>query len=344
MDEQETYIMGDQQAPSLSSSIEAITSSLPPETDHATYLTILESHLRPELLPALLEILQDHELTAHIGWDLVGLLMPFLPDSKACLVEVARWGNPREVMLKLLEALERVQRGSSSHGPSRSTSFEINTLLSLLCIVHPRIKTRYPSRFVSSTLQAVLSCFNEVTSSLPRAELDGVAQAVVELVKTLSHGRRPPLPPRQSTQNVVVESQSAPDPEAEADANTASSDERAIQTRLLQSFVTHVLEEYLSSSSSADDVPGLAWAARFQEKAHPEKAVPGKATFTQKFTEQPELKTREAIVSQLVVRTIIPAVALSKGLSSSSPLTACISYRRQLRILILTLPNSSREL
>ncbi|EHK99370.1 hypothetical protein M7I_4774 [Glarea lozoyensis 74030] len=83
----------------------AITDSLPPATDYLTYLTILESHLSPDILPKLNDILQDEELTQHIGWDLIHLLLP-LPGGEKCLETVARLGNPREVVLKVTEALQ----------------------------------------------------------------------------------------------------------------------------------------------------------------------------------------------------------------------------------------------
>ena len=79
--------------------------ALPPETDYLTYLTLLEYNLTVEQLPTLHDILQDTTLTANIGWDLVHLLLPFLPASQQCLQDVARLGNPREVVLKVTELL-----------------------------------------------------------------------------------------------------------------------------------------------------------------------------------------------------------------------------------------------
>src|SRR4029450_7599004 len=85
--------------------VEAIREARPPATDRFTYLTIVEANLCPEALPALHEVLQDAELTQEIGWDLVFNLVA-LPGSDACLETVARLGNPREVLLKVLETLE----------------------------------------------------------------------------------------------------------------------------------------------------------------------------------------------------------------------------------------------
>ncbi|KAL9033719.1 MAG: hypothetical protein Q9180_005799, partial [Flavoplaca navasiana] len=80
--------------------------ALPPAVDYLSYLTILEYNLTLEQLPLLHDILQDTTLTANIGWDLVHLLLPLLPESQSCLQDVARLGNPREVILKVTELLE----------------------------------------------------------------------------------------------------------------------------------------------------------------------------------------------------------------------------------------------
>ncbi|KAL9630579.1 MAG: hypothetical protein Q9164_006340 [Protoblastenia rupestris] len=82
--------------------------ALPPETDYLSYLTILEYNLTKEQLPTLHDVLQDTTLTANIGWDLVHLLLPLLPQSQSCLQDVASLGNPREVVLKVTELLEGI--------------------------------------------------------------------------------------------------------------------------------------------------------------------------------------------------------------------------------------------
>ncbi len=336
----------------MAESIDAILTSRPPATDHTTYLTILELHLRPELLPTLQEVLHDHALTENIGWDLVGLLVPLLPESKACLWEVARWGNPREVILKVLEALREIDfedqdAGSGekglldttpiSPGPEENISkdkpasaevvpeqakedgqisaavsravLQFKALLPVLGILHSRIKTQSPSRFVSSTLQAVLACYADAAPLLPWRLLDDITQSIIQLAQTLSGKKRPPLPPRQSTHDVLVKQDSARDTElkvehgndGESSAKAPSPEDQAIQERLLQSFVTHLLEEYLISTPRDDEVPGLAWTARFQEKAHPDKIIPVRPSFGELFTERAQLQSRERTVGDLVV-------------------------------------------
>ncbi|KAL8856881.1 MAG: hypothetical protein Q9198_010751, partial [Flavoplaca austrocitrina] len=88
--------------------------ALPPAVDYLSYLTILEYNLTLEQLPLLHDILQDTALTANIGWDLVHLLLPLLPESQSCLQDVARLGNPREVILKVTELLEALNASDGS--------------------------------------------------------------------------------------------------------------------------------------------------------------------------------------------------------------------------------------
>lgn len=275
-----------------SETIKAITESLPPATDYLTYLTILESHLSHEILPTLNDLLQDAELTQNIGWDLIHLLLPFTGAEK-CLNTIARLGNPREVVLKVIEALqflyahdedEGEEDGTEPTGPSTVDRFCI--LVNLLSILHPRIKTKYPSRFLSTSLMAILSAYRPSNQA---------TLAIINFVHAVSGTKRPPLPGRKSSLNIPViqkdpSTASAPDPEAQEE----DPKEAAIQKKLLQSFVTHVLEEYINANT-------LEWATRLQESFNSERVVEGRKTLSQAFRDEPELQTRDTIVGQLVV-------------------------------------------
>jgi hypothetical protein len=276
-----------------SDSITAITESLPPASDYLTYLTILESHLSPEILPTLNNILHDVELTQNIGWDLVHLLLP-MPGGEQCLTTIARLGNPREVVLKITEALQILDLDTVEEGTNDDTTKGEPTdvdkfcvLINLLSILHPRIKTKYPSRFLSTSLMAILSTFRPTNQA---------TLAVISFVHTISGKKRPPLPGRKSSlkiptapPNGAQSEPSAPDPEAqEEDPNEA-----AIQQKLLQSFVTHVLEDYVNSNS-------LEWATRLQESFEPGKVVTGRS-LGEAFKEDAALVTRDTIAGQLVV-------------------------------------------
>ena len=316
--------------------------ALPPETDYISYLTILEYSLTAEQLPTLHKILQDTTLTANIGWDLVHLLLPLLPASRECLQDVARLGNPREVVLKVTEMLEGIgaededeedeaegeetedvakgieelkikDEGTSEKEPESSVhpalkpevpqeipkqpskAVRFSTLLEMLSILHPRIKTKYPSRFLSTSLQSILPAFMQIARKLEATE------AVLGFIKALSGTKRPTLPPRKSSSAVLTQSmiKSAPDPEGRDE--TLGADEVALQSRLLQSFLTFVTEGYMSSMAADEDVPGLAWSSRYQEKLHPEKIIPGRRTYTDLFTEEESLHERDTLIGQILV-------------------------------------------
>ena len=313
--------------------------ALPPETDYISYLTLLEYNLTAEQLPTLHSVLQDTTLTINIGWDLVHLLIPLLPASQQCLQDVARLGNPREVVLKVTELLERLGDGegedeeddedaelreeaeelhkldiqddkthedgsqSSVHPALRpqaitkppSKSLKFTAMIEMLEILHPRIKTKYPSRFLSTSLQAVLPAYMQVARHTEATE------AVLSFIKDLSGSKRPRLPPRKSSSQVPTHSttKSAPDPEGSDEALGA--DETALQARLIQSFLTFVTEGYMSSMSLDEDVPGMAWSSRYQEKRHPEKTIPHRKTYSNLFTEEEHLHQRDAVTGQVLV-------------------------------------------
>lgn len=279
--------------------ITAITQSLPPASDYLTYLTILESHLTPEILPTLNDILQDVNLNQNIGWDLIHLLLP-LPGAEKCLATIARLGNPREVVLKVTEAFQLLELDEETEEPdpenagtSKSEPLEVDkfcTLTLLLSILLPRIKTKYPSRFLSTSLIAILRAYRPSNQA---------TLALINFVHTISGKKRPPLPGRKSSLNIPKSTNGdggtlAPDPEAQEE----DPQEAAIQGKLLQSFVTHVLEEYVNANS-------LEWATRLDEHFSPDRIVRndaiGKAGLGDAFKQRPELQTRDNMAGQLVV-------------------------------------------
>ncbi|KAF1945874.1 DUF1760-domain-containing protein [Clathrospora elynae] len=312
-----------------------LLASRPPVTDPITYLTIIEYNLSEETLPILHEVLQDTELTATIGWDLIHLLLPLLPLSEDCLQDIATKGNPRECVLKVTEALRLLDFGGSSEesdededgveGSERrlkvlevglgesSTSpafqrasvpplpvLKFEVLLDVLATLYRRVKTKYPSRFLSTSLQAVLVAYNRANT-----HIEDLTLSAVKFVKTLSGTKRPHLPTRRSSGNLLRTrtGQSEPDPEAQSDA--PSSEETDLVNRLLQSFLTHILEDYFLSLTSDDDVPGLSWASRLMEKYEPQR-IPNKPNYQKyadRFAKDDDLTSRIAILGQIVALT-----------------------------------------
>ncbi|KAK8048285.1 hypothetical protein PG994_010015 [Apiospora phragmitis] len=275
--------------PELSEAITAIREGAK-EKDRFTYLTILQYNVTsPEVLPTVNEVLEkDPQLTQEIGWDLVQILLR-IPGAETCLETVARLGNPREVMIKVMEALEQLSEESGDEGAllaqadeaaaeqsPKDVAARFITLLGMLAILHRRIKTKYPSRFLGSSLV-------KMTAS------------VINLVRSLSGRKRPPLPNRKSSINVADPDQdgdaskNAPDPEAEQEDPT----EEMMQAKLLQAFVTCILQRYINAHE-------MQWSTRLLEKYYPAKNVPGRKTMTQKYTEDDTLQQRDSVVGQFV--------------------------------------------
>ncbi|KKA30775.1 hypothetical protein TD95_004654 [Thielaviopsis punctulata] len=290
--------------------IERLRESRPPATDTFTYLTIIEKSLSPEILPTLLEILQDAAICQDIGWDLVDKLL-VLPGSADCLQTIARLGNPREVIIKVLESLERLNDDSESEFDAGSddedtdpastqdtTAARFSVLLGMLGILHKRLQVRSPSRFLHSSLATITKVYSPRPS--PRA-----TAAVINLVHDLRPGAtRPPLPSRKSSAVLKAafpsaqEGVTAPDPEAdepaEGEANqTGNKKEEILMARLLKTFVSCVIEAYVNGND-------MGWASRLVEYYSPEKLVPGRRTWMQAFKQDSELVARDAQIGQLV--------------------------------------------
>ncbi|KAI5863335.1 DUF1760-domain-containing protein [Durotheca rogersii] len=278
----------------LSDSIQAIRDGA--KEDRFTYLTILQYHVTsPEVLPTLNEVLQDAELTQEIGWDLVQMLLD-VEGSEACLETVARLGNPREVVIKVMEALagltvawqdeDDVDGEEPGAAPGSKIPAKFITLLGMLAILHGRIKTKYPSRFLGPSLAKVVEAYQ------PTPEMTA---SVINLVYSLSGRKRPPLPTRTSSINVLNPDQNgdtsknAPDPEAEQE----DPKEEAMQRRLLQAFGTCILQRYVNAQ-------GMLWSPRLLEIYRPGRNVPGRKTMTEAFREDEVLQRRDSVVGQLV--------------------------------------------
>ncbi|KAL9589089.1 MAG: hypothetical protein Q9203_002118, partial [Teloschistes exilis] len=335
--------------------------ALPPELDYISYLTVLEYNLTAEQLPVLHNILQDTTLTANIGWDLVHLLLPLLPESQTCLQDVSRLGNPREVVLKVTELLEglanldeapedegdqeelaeefselEVQEekkdqkekptagdtipsqdvasreateqndGSEPQGiPSKVVQFA--ALIDMLAILHPRIRTKHPSRFLSTSLQAVLPAYATLLKH------DDTTETLLTFIKTFAGTKRPKLPPRKSSTQILTQPQahntspSAPDPEGNDEP--VAPEEEALQRKLLQSFLTFVTEGYISSLPADDDVVAMSWSSRLRERLHPDKNIPGRRTLCEAFEHDEALHRRDSVIGRML--------ALSRDLNLS---------------------------
>lgn len=301
-----------------------IIQALPPATDYLTYLTLLEYQLTPSRLPILHKVLQNEVLTTNIGWDLVQLLLPMLPESQECLHDVARLGNPREVILRVSDALMGLQPGegndeyegtkkddllepiSSRDSKVESTGsggeqrlprhvIQFNCLLAMLSVLHSRIKTKYPSRFITTSLQAAL----ETYTLMPTNE---TTAALLEFFRDLSPMKRPALPPRGTSESSVVRLSevSAPDPEAETPSLPSSSYDQEISKKLLQFGLIELLKSYLLSLTNSTD-SGVDWTSRLLEKLQPQLRIPSMSSKTDMYSIATFLKERDMIVGKITV-------------------------------------------
>lgn len=282
-----------------------LVQTLPPATDYLTYLTLLEYQLTPDRLPLLHQILQDEKLTTNIGWDLVDLLLPMIPGSTECLQDIARLGNPREVILRVSEALMQLQPEEESDDDADSQAgktlpthiLKFNCLLSMLSVLHSRLQTKSPSRFIATSLQAALEAYTTMPS-------DESTLALLEFLREISPNKRPAPPPRARSESSVwkVAEKSAPDPEAEVPSQSPSPS-ADIETLLVRKFIQfgllELLKSYLLSFSSPMD-PGMAWAVRMQEHLHPSLRLPDSSQI-QAYADTKELKERDMTMGRIVV-------------------------------------------
>ncbi|KAF7862566.1 hypothetical protein EAF04_007439 [Stromatinia cepivora] len=287
-----------------------IKANAPPVGDHLTYLNFIKkilvedqpaADLRLELLSSLNDVLQDKVRANLIGWDIMPTLLR-VPGSESCLITIARLANPREVIIGVVEAmseldLEDVEDNwdeepiENEEGTAVKESNEIDRfclLLSLLAILHPRIKTKHPSRFLANSIDTITNAFHPSHKAV---------LAVVKFIQTLSSKKRPTLPRRKSSLSITnvmrpeVDSPlpTAPDPEPEEE----DSYESAIQQKLLQGFAIHMLDLYVNEHP-------IEWAGRLQELFDPKRVVAGRTSLCVAFRIDPSLQIRDEVAGQIV--------------------------------------------
>lgn len=307
--------------------------TLPPATDYLTYLTILEYQLTPARLPLLHKILQDQDLTINIGWDLVQLLVPLLPASEECLLDIARLGNPREVVLRVAESLSNLESSKLTEaqeladqddaGSNDSYEEEVNaagdtakheqkeegmdvlpihearfnTLISMLAILQPRIKTQYPSRFLATSIDAALRAFELNTAA-------STTESLLSFIRSVSPRKRPALPPRRSSVGASTQlapgAQTNPDPEADSSDKSPSAEENSVFLRLLQYALIDVLRGYVASLAHVEP-PGMFWTARWSEKSARGGSGLHQTSFLDLFAAEEGLVERDHVVGHIAV-------------------------------------------
>lgn len=121
----------------------------------------------------------------------------------------------------------------------------LQALLSMLSLLQPRIRTKYPSRFLATSLPAALAAYRRLSMNATSTKI------FLKTLQDLSGKKRPALPPRISTSN-VTSSAPLPDPESKDAAGvTPAPEDAAISHRLLQAVLLEVVEEFVAASFEA---------------------------------------------------------------------------------------------
>ncbi|TGZ79623.1 DUF1760-domain-containing protein [Ascodesmis nigricans] len=334
-----------------------------PADQFINYSTILDVHLshalsefsseeQGELLETVEATLLSHQdLARDIAWDLVAVILPFLESPESKTVEAAeriiafaaKTGNPREVFIKVLEALSLIpwnhekpdvddeypEDGETTYSEdedktsidrkpsdeSERRKLEANAvahsmkkleiLVQALCSVHPRIATKFPSRFLSTELTTLLGCFIKAVEGAERDDATRALRRILEFVKIVypklsqrierrsSTADRPPLPPRISTTETIK----APNQETQT-ATEGSEPESLLQARLVSSFLSHILETYLLRAMRPgldDEERGMdvGWAGKYDDEVVRPKTsrVPGGRTLIDEERARREAQT-----------------------------------------------------
>ena len=321
----------------------------PPVSDPITYLTLLEYNLKADNIGILQRVLNDDAdgngtLYKDIGWDLIALLLPFVRQLTArdCLRDIAKKGNHRECALKVVENLQLLdwkdfedeeKEEEDQHNDAETqasadrikrddplTYIQLTTLMQMAGIIYPYIRTKQPSRFLNELISAMCTALSKVPPEQTERCID---QAIVAMAVFRS-SHKPALPPRggnATRQDVSYNAGARPtDPNSKAEAPALESTDAVAQRKLLQAFVTQLVELWITSQEMIEDedafeVPGLALAPRFLERLEPSKVIPGRVTVNQQFEDKASLRSRSQFRAKLA------RLAQSVGMNSEQLLS-----------------------
>ena len=308
---------------SAENGMNVLIDALPPATNYIDYLTLLEYNLDKESLPLLSQLLQDPHLTTNIGWDLIHLLLPLLPESEGCLLDVAKLGNPREAALKVAESLEELNppTGSSSEGcldqtdkdegvlsnllePESSVSasesasepsLRFKVLANMLSFIHPRIKTQRPSQFLLTSASALSHAFETVVQS--NTALEAVSMFVRSVLWAQQSISRP------SASATGFENASSPDlhPDPEATMESVASGETEQNVMILRSLLSRCFGKHIDSLPVVAQTSPLAWTDRHMESQGIAKVPLTRQSLCELYKNDGVLQVRETLAQQLMV-------------------------------------------
>lgn len=187
--------------------------------------------------------------------------------------------------------VEASDEADSHHGQIENDELRLQALLSMLSLLHPRIRTKHPSRFLATSLPAALAAYRRLSMSTMSTKV------FIKSLVDLAGRKRPALPPRISTSD-VLSSAPLPDPEAKnATVVAPAAEDAAISHRLLQAVLLEVMEEYIAASAEAQ--PPVT--ARLRAFLQPESITTARkaelSTLTTSMDAHDKDETRRAFVS-----------------------------------------------
>lgn len=234
--------------------------------DYLSYATILEEYLgnpiiyteeeNVKILSKLYQVLENNlNLLYEISWDLPGLLLRYyetgidfdyglrknrgLVDCVMKLFDlVSKNGNSKELFIKAIELFNDLQKISLIDNDDdkflKVVDLKIHMLLQLLTICLKRIKTIYPSKFLSMAVASILKLYSWYAKQTHHLVF------VSRRLYGFARDYEPPMKPDDYLKRESFDSDKDFENEVEIQ-KTIESDENYLQVTLLQSFLTQLV-------------------------------------------------------------------------------------------------------
>ncbi|KAF8421004.1 YAP-binding/ALF4/Glomulin [Tirmania nivea] len=167
-----------------------------------------------------------------------------------------------------------LEPSSPRHTPAEARANghrKFRILIMLLTTIHSRIATAFPSRFLSQSLTTLLTTFTRSTEELYKEDVEDIVSRLLAFVDAvqpestkkkrrmtqprLGPDGKPALPPRTSTagsqlgapdvSKLDIADENEEEKQARLEEQEKTKIEEEMQIRLLQSFVSHVVEVYV---------------------------------------------------------------------------------------------------
>lgn len=171
---------------------------------------------------------------------------------------------------------------------------KLQALLLMLSALHPRIKTQYPSRFMATSLPAALGAYRRLGMNYE------TTLTFLNTLAKLAGKKRPALPPRVSTSDILGSAAPLPDPEAKKSSTSSSKEpaegEATIIQRLLQAVLLEIAEEYRTTSLEAQS----PLTAQLRVRLEPDSMISSRRMELDAFINTEEAKQADDIQRRIL--------------------------------------------